>query len=319
VAGRTDATPELVAAIDAGSNGMRFAIGRVEADGRLTELEHLRESVRLGADTFTTGTLSPETLDLATRAFERFSGLIKINAIARYRAVATSATRDATNGRDLVARVSERTGLMLEVIDGLEEGALIFAAVAATIDLRGRTALLVDLGGGSIAVTIARDGVITASHCYPLGGVRLLSELRRTNRSERDLGGMISSQIDDISQVIAASPGGRNVDFAVATGGNPEALGKLRQDLLGKGKADKLKRSELDEMIDRLLALTPEQRMDELDLRADRADVIAIAAIVLRAILEKAGVEKVVTPGVGVAQGVLERLAADVREARGGG
>src|SRR6185369_12418382 len=111
--------------------GMRFAIGRVEPSGQLVQLEHLRESVRLGADTFTTGTFSAATLEKATAAFERFAALIKVNSIERYRAVATSATRDSANGQELVARIREATGLELEVIDGLEEGALVFSAVSA--------------------------------------------------------------------------------------------------------------------------------------------------------------------------------------------
>jgi len=306
----------LVAGIDAGSNGMRFAIGRVEETGELRQLEHIRESVRLGADAFTTGTFSQATLDAAVAAFSRFAGLVKVNGIEYSRAVATSATRDASNGQALVARVLDATGIQIEIIDGLEEAQLVFAGVAAAVDLSDQNALLIDMGGGSIAITVARDAVVLASETFPLGSVRLLSQLRASGKSEADVEECVAPVRSAVADLIRTTLKGRSVDICVATGGNPECLGRLRGPLVGKAKLGKVKLSDLDTMIEALLELSPEQRSEKLDLRADRADVIVIAATVLRAILKDAGASRAITPGVGLVQGLIQQLAAGVRRAR---
>jgi exopolyphosphatase/guanosine-5'-triphosphate,3'-diphosphate pyrophosphatase len=305
----------LLAAIDAGSNGLRFAIGRVDASGALIQLEHMRESVRLGADTFTTGVFSENTLQAAVGAFSRFAGLIKVNGITHYRAVATSAARDASNGALMVSRILEETGIRLEIIDGLEEARLVFGGVSAAVDLHARTALLIDMGGGSIAITIARDAVIVTSETFPLGGVRLLSQLRAAGQTEADVETRIAPLRAQVSELIQAKRGGRGIDICVATGGNPERLGRLRATLVGKNKVGKIKLSDLDAMIDAMMLLTPEQRVEKLEMRPDRADVIVVAAIVLRAILRDAGITKAITPNVGVAQGLLQQLAAGLQRA----
>jgi exopolyphosphatase/guanosine-5'-triphosphate,3'-diphosphate pyrophosphatase len=103
-------------------------------------------------------------------------------------------------------------------------------------------------------------------------------------------------------------------DVCIGTGGNLECLGRLRAPLLGKEKLGKVKLADLDLMIDKLLAMTPAQRIEKLGLRPDRADVIAIAAIVLRMVMRDAGVTKALTPGVGLNQGLLRQVADRVRE-----
>ena len=305
--------PVLVAAIDAGSNGIRFAIGRVEVNGDFRELENVRESVRLGADAFSSGHFSEATMASATAAFERFAGLMRANGIVHYRAVATSATRDTANGKELVARILEATGIRIEIIDGLEEAHLVFAGVAAEVDLMGRTALLVDMGGGSVELTVARDGVALGCVALAMGGVRLLSQLRAGGGSERDLQELLLPFEGATSELIKSQLKKKNVEVCIATGGNPARLGRLRTALLGKSKVGKVKLTDLDRMIDLLVELTPKERETRLDMRPDRADVIVIAAIVLRMILREAEVQKALTPGVGLAEGLLRQVAARVQ------
>jgi len=103
-------------------------------------------------------------------------------------------------------------------------------------------------------------------------------------------------------------------DVCIGTGGNLECLGKLRGPLLGKEKLGKVKLADLDVMIDKLLAMTPAQRIEKLGLCPDRADVVALAAIVIRMVMQDAGVTKTLTPGVGLNQGLLRQVADRVRE-----
>lgn len=308
--------PTLVGAIDAGSNGIRFAIGRIQDDGSLVQVETTRESVRLGGDAFSAGAIGELTMDAAVAAFSRFAERITINGIKTLRAVATSAVRDSTNGASLVERIRSRTGIELEVIDGLEEAHLIFLGVATAVDMKDRTALLIDMGGGSIEVTVARDGVALGSKGFPLGAVRLLTRLKAEGANEAEVEELLSPFEGAVAELIATQLKRPEIDVCVGTGGNLETLGRLRGPMLGKSQLGKVKLSDLDPMIGMFLEKTPEQRSAEWDLRADRADVIAIAAIVLRMLLREAQVKKALTPGVGLVQGLLWELADRARGSR---
>jgi exopolyphosphatase/guanosine-5'-triphosphate,3'-diphosphate pyrophosphatase len=303
----------IIAAIDAGSNGMRLAIGRVGDDGAVRELENLREPVRLGGDAFASGQLSEATMDAAVAAFQRFAGRIKEHEATHVRAVATSAAREASNSPTLVARIRKATGIRLEIIDGLEEAQLIFAGVAGAVDLTNRAALLIDMGGGSVEVTVARDGLALGCETLGLGAVRLLAQMKELGKSEADVGELVAPFRGATASLVKAEIKDQKLDVCIGTGGNLECLGRLRVPLLGKEKLGKVKLSDLDVMIDKLLAMTPAQRTEKLGLRPDRADVVAIAAIVLRMVMQDAGVTKTLTPGVGLNQGILRQVANRVR------
>ena len=129
--GKSEGQPtEIIAAIDAGSNGIRLAVARINGDGVVREIESTREAVRLGGDAFGNGQLAEATIDAAVAAFSRFAERIAANDVRHLRAVATSAAREASNSRTLVSRVRKATGIRLEIINGLEEAQLVFAGVA---------------------------------------------------------------------------------------------------------------------------------------------------------------------------------------------
>ena len=305
---------ELIAAVDAGSNGIRLAIARLNGDGTPREIENVREAVRLGGDAFDLGYLREPTIDAAIAAFERFAARIKHHGVRHVRAVATSAAREASNTRILTSRVRKETGIRLEVIDGLEEAQLVFGGVAGAVDLSGRSALLIDMGGGSVEVTVARNGLALGCETLGLGAVRLLGRLRESGRSEADTEELIEPFQGATANLIRAELKEPKIDVSVGTGGNLECLGRLRGPLLGKEKVGKVKVSDLDPMIEKLLAMSPAHRVTKLGLRPDRADVVAIAAIVLRVILREAKVAKILTPGVGLNQGLLRQIADRICE-----
>jgi len=304
----------VIAAIDAGSNGMRLAIGRVNGDGVVHEIESIRESVRLGADAFATGQLTEATMDAAVGAFERFAERIRAHEVDHLRAVATSAARESSNSRALVARIRKATGIRLEIIDGLEEAQLVFGGVATAIDMTNRSALLIDMGGGSVEVTVAHNGLALGCETLGLGAVRLLSQLKASGKTEADVDDVIAPFRGAVAGLVKAEIRQQKPDVCIGTGGNLECLGRLRGPLLGKEKLGKVKLADLDVMIDKLLDMTPAKRVADLGLRADRADVVAIAAIVLRMVMRDAGVTKTITPGVGLNQGLLQQVADRVRD-----
>jgi exopolyphosphatase/guanosine-5'-triphosphate,3'-diphosphate pyrophosphatase len=305
--------PTHVAAIDVGSNGIRMVIGEIDDDARLTEVESVRESVRLGEDAFRNGKFADATIGKAVKAFERFSKLMAEHEVSRCRAVATAAMRESSNGRDLARAVREATGIKLEIINGLEEAQLVFTAVAHEVDLGQRTALLVDMGGGSVEVTVARNGHAMASESLRLGPVRLLQKLREKGLEEDDAAQLIAKFRGNVAGLVrGVLEDHEHLDVCIGTGGNIETLGRLRTQLLPKIKTGKVKLADLEEMVEKLLKMKVSQRVDKLGLRPDRADVIAIAAMVVRMIMQDADVPRMLCPGVGLKDGLLRQLADDV-------
>src|SRR5262249_41429542 len=126
-----------VAAIDVGSNSVHMVIAQVESDGRFHVLDRAKEMVRLGHRTLQNGRLSPEAMDVGIRTLAAFRTLAERQEVTRFKAVATSAVREAANGGDFIQRVRDEVGLRLTVIPGREEARLIYFGVRQAVDLRG--------------------------------------------------------------------------------------------------------------------------------------------------------------------------------------
>src|SRR5215218_6623116 len=128
--------PLRVAAVDVGSNAIRFLAAEFSALGEYDVVEETRMPVRLGHDVFLSGKLTPEAMDAAVDAIKGFRGRMEALGIEHYRAVATSATRESRNGAEMVARVRREAGIELEVITGAEEARLVNVAIATHVKMR---------------------------------------------------------------------------------------------------------------------------------------------------------------------------------------
>jgi len=165
-----------LAAIDLGTNSVHMVIANVTPDGRIEVIDRVKEMVRLGKQAFTTGQLSPETMALAGRALKTFGRLARVRRVERLRAVATSAVREARNGERFVQKLRRETGLPIQIISGPEEARLIFRASRHALGLDGGPHLLVDVGGGSVELSLAQDGRPLWMRSLPLGVARLTQQ-----------------------------------------------------------------------------------------------------------------------------------------------
>ncbi|HEU4556513.1 MAG TPA: hypothetical protein VFS20_01645, partial [Longimicrobium sp.] len=146
--------PLRVAAVDVGSNAIRFLAAEFSALGEYEVLEETRVPVRLGHDVFLSGKLTPEAMDGAVEAMKSFRARMDAQGIEHYRAVATSATRESRNGAEMVARIRREAGIELEVITGHEEARLVYVAVANHVKMGDDKWITVDVGGGSVEVSL---------------------------------------------------------------------------------------------------------------------------------------------------------------------
>ncbi len=297
-----------IAAIDIGSNAMRMVIGRVDYGGKLDTIENLRLPVRLGQDVFSSGQIGEETAQLAVDAFIRFRKVATDHGVEKIRAIATSAMREAGNSALLCDRITHTTGIEIQVISGDEEARLIHLAVAKAINLKSRRAMLIDIGGGSVEVTLSQGGNILSTESYNMGTVRLLQKLseKPTRLSFHQL---VREYAEAAKRRIDRDIGNKSIDLCVGTGGNIEEMGELRKRIFKRDGDHVITLEELEKLVETLSRLTVEERMQKLKLKPDRADVILPASIVLHMIAQEARVQEVKIPKVGLKDGILLDLA----------
>lgn len=294
-----------LAAIDVGSNAIRLLIGKVNGDRSIEIVENIREPVRLGQDVFTSGIITEETIEKAAEAFGHFKAIAERHDARWKKAVATSATREALNRELFLDRIERAGGVTVDVISGEEEARLIHLAVSSKFNLKNKRVMLIDIGGGSVEITLVADDQILSTESYRMGTVRLLQLLEEKQRGEKQFTQLVREYVDAAQKRVRKELGDEKIELCIGTGGNVEALGELRRDLLKKDRSNIITLDELELLLRRLQSLTYEERVRQLQLRPDRADVIVPAAIVLQKVVRLAGVEELHIPAVGLKDGLL--------------
>lgn len=298
---------KVFSAIDIGSNAIRMMVAEFQNE-QLSELKKLRSPIRLGQDVFSHGEISNSTIQKAIETFKKFAEINKKFNVQNSRAVATSATREAKNKMAFVQKIYDASGIKIEVIDGDLEANLIFKAVNHSVDLSGKNALLIDIGGGSVEVTLTQGSRIRKAQSFPLGTVRILDFLKKRNLGEANLKIVIGDQMSPLSKFLEKNDSGTDFDFAVGTGGNFECMARLKMQLLHKSPVNYLTLDELVQISEKLKNFSVKERIEKLKLREDRADVILPALYVTKTVLRQAGAKKLLVPGVGLRDGILWSL-----------
>ena len=287
------------AAIDIGSNAARLLIKREEENEnlvsrKLAKVLLLRVPLRLGFDVFALGKLSDERMEKMLRLMKAYRQLMKIYEVTDYRACATSAMRDAKNGKAVINKILKQTGIHIEIIDGQEEAQMIYNNHVEDLQDRTGNYLYVDVGGGSTEVNLMVNGALVQSLSYNVGTVRILSG---AVKPETWL-----TMKDDLTRL---TQGFQGINI-IGSGGNINKLYRMAKD---KDKeSQRLPVSTLQALYEQLKPLTPEQRMKEFGLKEDRADVIVPAAEIFLTIAQIVKAEYVHVPVIGLADGIIDAL-----------
>jgi len=296
----------IISAVDIGSNAFRLAIGFVDQSGSLSLVEDFREAVRLGREAFSPRqTLSEDTILRSIEALKRLKKISDDHNVEKTRVIATSALREARNSKELITRVKEQVGWNIEVIGGEEEANLIFTAVKSKVDLKGKTALLVDIGGGSVEITLSQNAEILRSNSYPFGSVRLLETLKEEKLDSKTARKLLEKHINFIGVELERELKNHYVDCLIGTGGTIETIGHLRVEVLKKKRSSLIKRVELETFLKQLRSLSYEERINKLGLKPDRADVIEPACMVYERVFKHTSESELLIPHVGLKEGVL--------------
>ncbi len=297
--------PLRVAAIDIGSNGIRCVAAEFSDAEHFKVILQDRAPVRLGHTVFQAGAIDRESMESALTALRAFRRQLDVLKVQHVRAVATSAVREAANQSEFLMRAKREAKLKVEVIHGAEEARLVHAAVGHRIPMGKDPWMLMDLGGGSVEVSMADARGIRWSESHPMGAVRLLEEFESCKGDAKKFQTLIADTVGTLR--IAGAKGRAPVGLA-ATGGNIEELARLAGLKDGEGKADVLEVKHLREAIQKVARLDLEERVAKLGLRPDRADVIVPAGLVYEQVAKLAGLDVIHVPYVGLKEGVLHDL-----------
>lgn len=285
-----------IAAIDIGSNAVRLYIARpLHEDMETTDfksVEFTRLPLRLGDDVFKTREISKRKAELLTKAMQSFALLMEIFNVDVYRACATSAMRDAVNGKKLVRDIRRSTGIKIDVISGKEESRLVQTAIMDWLPAR-HTFLHVDVGGGSTEISMIRNGRVKKYESFNIGTVRLREGKVKESEIQR-----MSQWLNDLTLPLDEPV------KAIGTGGN---IVKLHQ-LAGTNPKEAMNLHHLKSTNSYVASLSHHDRVYELKMNPDRAEVISHAGDIFIRIMEQCNIHDIFAPNLGLKDGIVRQL-----------
>jgi len=302
--------PVHIAAIDAGSNAVRLSIARAFSALDIEPLVNERFPLRLGEGVFVRHRFSEEILKKAVKAFRHLHELMEEYGVTKYRAVATSATREARNSGTLVHRVKQATGIRLEVITAKEESRLGREAAVAALGPETPPNCVVDLGGGSLEINILRDHSILQSAQLPVGTVRLMTTLGIPGTIRPVQAEQVRRYVRALLESRLPSRPNLGDQLAVALGGNAETLSNVAPGPRREGLPT-LDVSLLRERLPDILERDLRERMKSYGVRRDRADVMGVAAIIFVVLGRYLNIHHFLIPTVGIREGILQEIARE--------
>ncbi len=285
-------------AIDIGSNAIRLLVSNViiqegkEAQFKKSAL--IRVPIRLGADAFVSGIISEENIARMIDAMEAFKLLMKVHKVERFKACATSAMREAFNGEEVIKKVFEKTGVKISIIGGKEEAAIIASTDLKELIKGTNSYLYVDVGGGSTEFTLFSEGKLITSKSFNMGTVRLLNNSKEENKEI----------FENVERWVKKNTAGLKRISLIGSGGNINKLFKMSGRLEGKP----ISFVYLNAQYQFLKQMTYQDRISELSLNLDRADVIIPATKIYVSAMKWSGASKIYVPKIGLSDGIIKSL-----------
>ncbi len=283
------------AAIDIGSNAVRLLFTQVLETKKKTVFKKdslFRVPIRLGDEAFVHGEISKDKADSLKKTMLAFKYLIEAYKPVDYMACATAAMRESVNGMELVEKIREDTGLDIMIIDGKREAEIIYSNhIADNLD-KARDYLYIDVGGGSTELTVISKTKIASSQSFNLGTVRLLKD-----KAKKSEWGRMKEWLEKNTKGFKSMDG-------IGSGGNINKIVKMAQVVEG----DPLEYKAIRKIYKDLNSYTLMERIGELGLRPDRADVIIPATKIFLKVLKWADIDKIYVPQIGLADGIIHVL-----------
>jgi len=299
-----------IAALDLGSNSFHLLVADVHPDGSFEAVTREKEMLRLGDDVARDGRISPAAADRAVASVRRLRQLADASGAQEVIAKATSAIRTADNGSELVDRIEAETGVEVEVISGLEEARLIFAAVRSSLVLEPAPALCIDIGGGSVEISIGDTAGLRWSTSVPLGVGRLTAELVASDPPSRSDRNALDARIRGILAGVVDDVRARQPMMAVGTSGTINDLARLvvageGGDVPTSANGLRIGADELRAWQRRIMKMTSDERRRLPGIEEKRADLLPAGVTLLTTIFDVFDIDEMVTSDWSLREGIV--------------
>ncbi|GHC63580.1 Ppx/GppA phosphatase family protein [Ulvibacter litoralis] len=287
---------EKYGAVDIGSNAIRLLVATViEEEGKNTLFKKtslVRVPIRLGADVFLKGEISERNTNRMIDAMNAFSLLMSVHNIKRYKACATSAMREASNGAEIAEIIRKKSGIKINIIDGEDEATIIASTDLKSLIQNDKVFLYVDVGGGSTELTVFANGHKVASHSFKIGTVRLINDMVEDTMWQQ-MEDWIKLNTKPFKKV-----------SVIGSGGNINSIFKNS----GKKSGMPLSYFYLVSFYELIKSYSQEERITEMDMNPDRADVIVPATRIYLSAMKWSGAKNIYVPKIGLSDGIIKSL-----------
>ncbi len=300
-----------IAAIDVGSNSVRQIIADVSPTGQIRVIDEMKAMPRLGEGLERTGALGQTALDAAIAAIQRMVTLARQLGAVRIEIVATSAVRDAANANEFTGRVQQATGIETRVLSGEEEALLCFRSALAHFELGAGRSLVMDIGGGSLELVLAKDGLIERVASMPFGAVRLTERFLSPMVRPRGVRQLREHVRDGLRRAVPVKDWrGTRVIGSGGTFTNLAGIMLSRQGVTARSPhGTRVTRVELEHVLDWLQRLAPEERTQVAGLNPARADIIVAGLATAAEVLARFDPRDLLTSAYGIREGMLLEAA----------
>lgn len=292
------------AAIDFGTNTARLLIGEYEFQ-QLVTIRVEREIVRLGGGFSDDKGLSDEAQLRGLNCLKRFADIMKDYGVVHMRASATSAVRDALNGPAFIDLVKKKTGIQLTVIDGDLEGRLTLNGVISGLDVIHENMVVLDVGGGSTEITVAENGIPQFVHSMPLGVVRLTEGFGKHQSMKLRITTILNQLAAEMQSC------GINIHLEselVSTAGTATTLAAIQMEMeeydYRRVNNFLISREQIEAIYEKLMPLTPLERIKVPGLEKGREDLIMAGILVTTGFMDAFGFNRLKVSDYGLLEGL---------------
>ena len=299
-----------LAAIDIGTNSVHMIVVQVRPDLSFEVIDREKEMVRLGAGGLDGRRLTDTAMAAALQALSKFRRIAESHAVDEVLAAATSATREAENGAEFLGAIERQTGIRPRVISGTEEARLIHLAAVYGVDVNRGSAVVIDIGGGSVEITLGSAQKLQLARSFKIGVIRLTERFVKSDpldgRDERKLVRHVSKEIEKHVEAIVAS----GYDRVIGTSGTILSLGTIAAQEADDEPAEEVRNlripvKNIHRLRKRIVHLTMQQRLRLAALEPKRVDIIVAGAVLLDTILQKLGADELTLCDLALREGLI--------------
>ncbi|MDO9554274.1 Ppx/GppA phosphatase family protein [Rhodonellum sp.] len=299
-----------LAAIDIGTNSIHMIIVKVTSRQTFEVLIQEKEMVKLGVGVFANKRINQKAFDAGIETITRYVQLADQYGVEEIITAATSATREAKNGREFLDRLIQDIGLIPQLISGKEESRLIFLAVRKAIDLRGENALVLDIGGGSTEAVIGNQDSVLFKSSLKLGVLRLLDRVGVQGPLDANQQEALREHVRETAQKIFKRISTFKFSRVIGTSGTIRSLGEaclISNDttIVNSVNAEVVKVGDLEKIVKKLLQMEPEKRSDIPGISSNRVDAVHLGGLLLLELLELAGADKITLCDASLREGLI--------------